>query len=76
MWGEEGCSVGALDESESADTQPADKLAFLFSSVNRQVFCVGDRFKHEAWNNNSVVAHKSVGSMTTKGQMRPTFRVS
>ena len=32
--------------------------------------------KHEAWNNNSVVDPKSVGSMTTKGQMKPTFMVS
>ena len=31
--------------------------------------------KHKAWNNNSVVAPKSVGSMTTKGQMKPTFSV-
>ena len=29
--------------------------------------------EHKAWNNNSVVAPKSVGSMNTKGQMKPTF---
>ena len=55
-----------------------DKLALL-PSVKRQTFCVGDGFKmdkHKAWNNKSVVAHKSVGSMTTKGQMKPTLRVS
>ena len=52
------------------------KLAVL-PSVKRQVICVGDRMKmdkHKAWNNNSVVAPQSVGSMTTKGNMKPIFR--
>ena len=55
-----------------------DKLALL-PSVKRQVFCVRDRLKmdkQKAWNNNYVVAPKLIGSMTTKGQMKPTFRVS
>ena len=30
----------------------------------------------KAWNNNSVVAPKSVGPITTKGQMKSTFRAS
>ena len=41
--------------------------------------CKGDRLKMnklKAWNNNSVVATKSRGSMTLKGQMKPTWRVS
>ena len=45
-----------------------DKLALLLS-VKRQVFCMGDRWemdKHKDWNNNSVVAPKSIGSMATK----------
>ena len=58
-----------------------DKLALLqvIAFGNRQVFCVGDRFKvdkHNSWNNNSVVSPKSVESMTTKRQMKPTFSVS
>ena len=53
-----------------------------------QVFCVGDRLaqvfgvgdrlkidKDKAWNNNSLVAPKSAGSMTAKSQMKPSFRV-
>ena len=55
----------------------ADTLALL-PLVKRQVFCVGDRLKmdkHKAWAT-TIVAPKSVGSSTTKGQMKPTFRVS
>ena len=40
-------------------------------SQKRQVFCVGDRLKmvkHKAWAT-TIVAPKSVGSMTTKGQI-------
>ena len=54
-----------------------DTLALL-PLVKRQVFCVGDRLKmdkHKAWAT-TIVAPKSVGSSTTKGQMKPTFRVS
>ena len=57
--------------------QPRDTLALL-PLVKRQVFCVGDRLKmdkHKAWAT-TIVAPKSVGSSTTKGQMKPTFRVS
>ena len=32
--------------------------------------------KHMAWTNNSVVAPESVGSMTTNGQTKQTFRVN
>ena len=41
--------------------------------VKRQTFFVGDRLKmdkYKGWNNNSIVAPKYVGSMTTKGQMK------
>ena len=41
-------------------------------------FLVGDRLKmvkHKAWATTNVVP-KSVGSMTMKGQMKPTYRVS
>ena len=54
-----------------------DTLALL-PLVKRQVFCVGDRLKmdkHKAWAT-TIVAPKSVGSSTTKGQMKPAFRVS
>ena len=50
----------------------------LLPLVKRQVFCVGDRLKmvkHQAWAT-TIVTPKSVGSMTTKGQMEPTLRVS
>ena len=50
-----------------------DTLALL-PLVKRQVFCVGDRLKmdkHKAWAT-TIVAPKSVGSLTTKGQMKPT----
>ena len=50
----------------------------LLPSVKRQVFCVGDRLKmvkNHAWAT-IIVVPKSVGSMTTKGQMKPIFRVS
>ena len=50
----------------------------LLPSVKRQVFCVGDRLKmvkHKAWAT-TIVAPKLVESMTTKGQMKPTCRVS
>ena len=46
--------------------------------VKRQVFCVGGRFKmvkHKAWAT-TLVMPESVESITTKGQMKPTFRVS
>ena len=46
----------------------------LLPSVKRQVFCVGDRL-NMAWAT-TIVAPKSAGSMTTKGQMKPTCRVS
>ena len=44
----------------------------------RQVFCVGDRLKmdkHRAWAT-TIVVPTWVGSSTTKGQMKPTFRGS
>ena len=50
----------------------------LLPSVKREVFCVGDRLKmlkHKAWAT-TIIAPKLVGSMTTKGQMKPTCRVS
>ena len=50
----------------------------LLPSVKRQVFCVGNRLKmvkHKACAI-TIVVPKSVGSMTTKGQMKPTCRVS
>ena len=59
------------------EIRQTDKLALL-PLVKRQVFCVGDRLKmdkHKAWAT-TIVAPKSVGSSTTKGQMKPTFRVS
>ena len=55
----------------------ADTLALL-PSVKRPVFCVWDRLKmdkHKAWTT-TIVAPKLVESSTTKGQMKPTFRVS
>ena len=51
-----------------------DTLALL-PSVKRQVFCEGDRLKmdkHKAWAT-TIVAPKSVGSLTTKGQMKPIY---
>ena len=50
----------------------------LLPLVKGEVFCVGKRLKmvkHKAWAT-TIVAHKSVGSMTTKGQMKPTCRMS
>ena len=50
----------------------------LLPSVKRQVFCIGESLKmvkHQAWAT-TIVASKSLGSMTTKGQMKPTFRLS
>ena len=32
--------------------------------------------KHKALSNHYVIAPKLVGSMTTRGQMKPTFRVN
>ena len=49
----------------------------LLPSVKRQVFCVRDRLKmvtHRAWET-TIGVSKSVGSMTTKGQMKPTCSV-
>ena len=43
----------------------------------RRIFGVGDGLKmveHGVWAR--IVAHKSVGSMTTNRQMKPTLRVS
>ena len=57
---------------------PTPHTLALLPSVKRQVFCVGDRLKmvkHQAWAT-TIVTPKSVGSMTTKGQMEPTLRVS
>ena len=59
------------------DERTTDKLALL-TSVKRQVHCVGNRLKmdkHKAPKNNSVVAPKSVGSLSTKGQKKSTFRI-
>ena len=45
----------------------------LLPSVKRQIFCVGNRLtivKHKAWAT-TIVAPKSVRSMTTKEQMKP-----
>ena len=50
----------------------------LLPSVKRQVFCIGESLKmvkHQAWAT-TIVAPKSLGSMTAKGQMKPTFRLS
>ena len=50
----------------------------LLPSLKRKVFCVGDRLKmvkHKAWAT-TIVTPKLVVSMTTKGQMKPTCRVS
>lgn len=50
----------------------------LLLLVKRQVFCVVGMLKmvkHKAWAT-TIVAPKLVGSMTTKGQMKPTCRVS
>ena len=58
--------------------EPHTHTLALLPSVKRQVFWVGDRLKmvkHKAWAT-TIVAPKSVGSMTTKGQMKPTCRVS
>ena len=59
------------------DERTADKLALL-PSVKRQVLCVMDRskmVKDHVWAT-TTIAPKSVGSMATKGQMKPTCRVS
>ena len=50
----------------------------LLPKVKRQGFCVGDMLKmvkHQAWAT-TIVAPKLIGSMTTKGQMKPRFRVN
>ena len=55
-----------------------DRHVSFIPSVKRQFFCKGDRLKmdkHKAWAT-TIVAPRSVGSSTTKGQMKPTFRVS
>ena len=59
------------------DERTTDKLALL-PSVKRQVHCVGNRLKmdkHKAPKNNSAVAPKSVGSLSTIGHKKSTFRV-
>ena len=65
-------------KGQLSSTTPA-QISYLYNQVKMQVSCVGDRLKmnkHKACSNNSVVAPKSVGSMTTRGQMKQTIRVS
>ena len=71
-----------MDDDQGPETVSAKRLVIIrqasFSTIKkRRVFCVRDRLrmnKHKAWKNNSVVVPKPVGSMTTKGQMKQTFR--
>ena len=61
-----------------SEASKATHTLALLPLVKRQVFCVRDRLKmdkHKAWAT-TIAAPKSVGSMTTKGQMKPTCRVS
>ena len=53
-----------------------DHTIALSPSVNRQVFCVRDRLKMVQHQSLATLAFKSVGSMTMKGQMKPTCRVN
>ena len=57
---------------------PITHTLALLPLAKRQVFCNVERLKmvkHQSWVT-TIVVPKSVGSMTMKGQMKPTFRVS
>ena len=67
-----------VDQHWSTHVFAWDRHASFITIGKRQVFCVGDRLKmdrHKALAS-TIVTPKLVGSSTTKGWMKPTFRVS